>query len=119
MKKGIYPAVAYALLFAVGVVFALTIRGFSGDFAEKKALGLEEAEAGHICAYLETLALRGAEIEVFVDIGGLGLESGPLRVLGQKVHICGGGLSSFGSCRGNCRIRSAGGMIEISQGSGN
>lgn len=103
--KGIYPAVSYVLLFSVGVVFGALVYGFSGEYVEGKSANIQEAQSGRICAYLADLAQMDAEIGVFVDLGELGLESVPLRVVGEGEFICGGNLTSFGFCQGECFIK--------------
>jgi hypothetical protein len=111
--KGMYPAISYVLLFSAGVALAAVIYGFTGDFVENRALESQKAQSERICAYLENIALKDAEIEAKLGLQGLGLESGPLRVIGKEEYICARNLPSDGFCRDNCVIRSAQGKITI------
>jgi len=103
MAKGIYPAITYVLLFSVGVVFSALIYNFTADSLSNKQINLENAQGDRICAYLEDLA--GKDAEVTMDIRDYRLESSPLRVIGKTEHVCASNLSTEGSCSGECVVR--------------
>jgi hypothetical protein len=114
MDKGIYPAVAYALLFSVGIIFSAMIYNFAASSMEDKQESLESAQAERICAYLADLAGKDAEIRI--DVRDYRLESNPLRVIGKNEHICPGNLAAGGRCSGTCIIKGPeeGGVLYIS-----
>lgn len=49
--KGLYPAVVYVLLFAVGLISFASIYYFTDNFVSEKNIELEEAQSEKICVF--------------------------------------------------------------------
>jgi hypothetical protein len=110
--KGLYPAVVYVLLFAVGLISFASIYYFTDNFVSEKNIKLEEAQSEKICVFLQNLEDKEGEFEV--DIGNFRIETNPLRIVGSSVYNCEIDFNSSGSCSGECGIRMLGNRIVFS-----
>ncbi len=110
--KGLYPAVVYVLLFAIGIIVFISIYHFTNDFVYENNAELEKVQAEKICVFLKNL--DGKEGEFEVDIRDFKIETNPLKIIGSSVYSCGIGLNDSGSCLGECRISVLGDKVVFS-----
>lgn len=113
MGKGVHPVAVYGLLFSAGIFIYILIYTFTSGAVGAKSAELDDLRAERVCAYLEELSQK--EAEVSLDVGSLRLDSKPLRVSGGSVHNCNGNLASEGSCQGECRVISFEGHLKITE----
>jgi len=103
MKKGLYPAIVYVLLFSVGIAVFAFFYYFTDNFVSDKNLELEKMQAEKICYFLQSLKNKEAEIKL--SIGNFRIETNPLKIVSSSVYNCNIGLNTSGSCSKECKIK--------------
>lgn len=110
--KGLYPAVVYVLLFAVGLISFVSIYSFTDEFVNNRNLELEKVQAEKLCNFLQSLEEKEGEFEI--DIRDFEIQTNPLKIVGSFVYNCDIDLNTSGSCSGECKIRMFDGRIVFS-----
>jgi len=103
MKKGLYPAIVYVLLFSVGISVFAFFYYFTDNFVSDKNLELEKLQAEKICYFLQSL--KNKEVEIKLSIGNFRIETNPLKIVSSSVYNCNIGFNASGSCSKECKIK--------------